>query len=114
MKQFRMAFQHKTYGDMVKNYLIKKDPFGAFFIDENNGILIPMTFLDGCFYECYEVDGILFHSTMRLQDKNIFYELIGTPFNSGVNRNVGDENEGSCTVRSFLPAVMQKVLLIKN
>ena len=111
---YRMSFHHTTYGDMVKDYLIKKDHAGSFFMDENNGILIPMTFLDGCFYDCYDVDGMLFHSTMRLQGKDIFYELVGTPVNSGLQRNIGDEKEGSYTVRSYRPEVIQKVVLIKN
>jgi hypothetical protein len=111
---YRMVFHHKTYGDMVKDYQINKNNAGAFYMDENNGILIPMTFLDGCFYECYEVDGMLFHSTMRLQEKDIYYELIGTPYKSAVSRDLGDEKEGSYTVRSYRPGVIQKVLLIKN
>ncbi len=111
---YHMSFHHTTYGDMVKDYLIKKDRAGAFYMDENNGILIPMTFLDGCFYDCYDVDGMLFHYTMRLQGKDIFYELVGTPVNSEINRNIGNEKEGSFTVRSYRPSIIQKVVLIKN
>jgi len=103
-----------TYGDMVKDYQIKKDQADTLHTDENNGILISKTFLDGCFYECYEVNGMPFHSTMRLQEKDVFYELIGTPYKSGVSRNIGDEKEGSHDVRSYLPGVIRKVLLIKN
>jgi hypothetical protein len=111
---YHMDFHHQTHGDMTKDYLIKKDKNGSFFTDENNGILIPMTYLDGCFYDCYEVDGMIFHSTMRLFWEDIFYELTGTSLRSGSERDIGNKEEGSYLVKSFKPAIIQKVLLKKN
>jgi hypothetical protein len=73
-----------------------------------------MTYLDGCFYDCYEVDGMIFHSTMRLFGEDIFYELTGTSLRSGSERDLGNKEEGSYLVKSYKPAIIQKVLLKKN
>lgn len=75
---YKMTFKSKRYGEIVKDYVIriadKNDP-KKFILDELNSIQIPMNLMDNCFYTNYEVDGMLYMSSLRLFEDQLIYDL---------------------------------------
>lgn len=104
-----MTYNSQTYGSMTKDYEIQLTKEGGFQIDEKNGIVILMSFIDGCFYEFFESDDMYFYVTMRKRKKNIQFELTGLP--KWNKREAFLATEAPLAITSYGTTVVQKALL---
>ena len=104
-----MTYDSQEYGSMTKDYEIQLTKEGKFQIDEKNGIVILMSFIDGCFYEFFESDEMFFYVTMRKTKKNILFELTGTP--KWNKREVILAAEAPLAITSYGTTVVQKATL---
>ena len=104
-----MTYNSQEYGSMTKDYEIQLTKEGKFQIDEKNGIVILMSFIDECFYEFFESDEMFFYVTMRKTKKNILFELTGTP--KWNKREAYLTMEAPLKITSYGTTVVQKALL---
>jgi hypothetical protein len=82
---YTMTFYSEKYGTIVKDYKIvakSKANKQEYFLDENNGIVMEMTLMDGTFYGMYEVMDMLYISTIRSTEGSIYYDLFAAPMSS--------------------------------
>jgi hypothetical protein len=104
-----MTYNSRTWGDITKDYEIQLTKEGGFQIDEKNGIVILMSFIDGCFYEFFESDEMFFHVTMRKSKKNILFELTGEP--KWNKKEAFLATEAPLAITSYGTTVVQKAIL---
>lgn len=115
---YKMVFKSEKYGRIEKDYLFKATSVGDtvnFILDEQNGILMELSYMNGCLYGMYDVLNNTYISTMRRTEKGLHFELISSPakptFNSMADAEVSEE---PILVESFKPILHQTVHLIKN
>ncbi len=92
---YKMTFYSEKYGTIVKDYKIvakSKENKLNYLLDENNGIVMEMTFMDGTFYGMYEVMDMMYITTMRYTRENaIYYDLFAAPMmNPTITSTIGD------------------------
>jgi hypothetical protein len=104
-----MTYNSQEYGSMTKNYEIQLTKEGKFQIDEKNGIVILMSFIDGCLYEFFESEEMFFNVTMRKKKKNILFELTGSP--KWNKREVFLATEAPLAITSYGTTIVQKATL---
>jgi len=104
-----MTYNSQEYGSMTKNYEIQLTKEGRFQIDEKNGIVILMSFIDGCLYEFFESEEMFFNVIMRKKRKNILFELTGSP--KWNKREVFLAAEAPLAITSYGTTVVQKATL---
>ncbi len=104
-----MTYNSRTWGSMTKDYEIQLTKEGGFQIDEKNGIVILMSFLDGCFYEFFESEEMFFYVTMRKRKKNMLFELTGSP--KWNKREAFLAMEAPLAITSYATTVVQKAIL---
>ena len=112
---YKMIFKSPKYGEITKDYLLKsktKKDTSNYIFDEQNGILMEMTFLNNCLYGMYEVEGQYFISTLRIIDEEqLLYDLIIAPAtNPSISTYTGEEK---FEVKSYKPTMQQTVYLKK-
>lgn len=110
-----MVFRSSRYGDITKDYLLKKKSTGQsthFILDEQNGIVMEMTYLNECLYGMYEVQGQFYISTLRVQEKGLLYDLMIAP-KANPTHSVYKEDD-TFKVDSFKPVMQQTVLLSRK
>lgn len=77
-----MTFHSEEYGEMVKDYRIvaaNKGTQHQFTLDEQDGILIPMTYLNDCLYSSFELLNNMYTTTLRKTTDGLLFEIIVTP-----------------------------------
>jgi hypothetical protein len=104
-----MTYNSQTYGSLTKDYEIQLTKEGGFQIDEKNGIVILMSFIDGCIYEFFESEEMYFNVTMRKRKKNILFELTGSP--KWNKREVFLATVSPLAITSYGTTVVQKATL---
>ncbi|GAB5418330.1 MAG: hypothetical protein Crog4KO_15660 [Crocinitomicaceae bacterium] len=93
---YKMTFYSDKYGTIVKDYKIvaksKENEFN-YLLDENNGIVMEMTLMDGTFYGMYKVMDMMYVTTMRYTEGDaIYYDLFAAPMaNPTVTSTEGEE-----------------------
>lgn len=114
---YAMCYKSEKLGEMVKDYRIIKvngTVKSAFKLDEQDGIVIDMTYMNNSFFAMFEVEGMIHTSCMSLQETTIRFEMFGSnlesPSNITTSEPLGDSNE-SYTVSSYKPSYAQTVML---
>jgi hypothetical protein len=108
---FNMHYTSNRIGKIEKNYLIIRRN-GKFIMDEGNGILIEMSYMNDAFYEFYTVEGMMFSTTMRKTGDSIFFEIYGASEKPTLStESAPDENSKVYKVNSNKPTFAQSVLL---
>ena len=113
---YKMVFTSSKYGVITKDYLLKskskKDTLNYLF-DEQNGILMEMSFLNNCLYGMYEVEGNYFISTLRIIDSStLLYDLMISPTTDPLESTYSGEEQFK--VKSYQPTMQQTVLFKKK
>lgn len=111
---YSMHYYSNKYGSIEKNYHIVKSSDGLNYqMDELNGIKIDMSYMNNCFYEFFEVDNMLYSTTMRHINGGILFEIFGASIvPSNETDSNPDENNTVYKVFSMKPTFAQSVLLL--
>lgn len=112
---YKMTFYPEKYGTIVKDYKIvvkSKDDKQNYLFDENNGIVMEITLMDGTFYGMYEVMDMIYISTMKYMDGNIYCDLFAAPMTDPMV--TGTEGEDSIEAKSYAPSLHQTALFIRQ
>jgi len=113
---YKMTFYSEKYGTMVKDYKIvssTKEDKNNYLLDENNGILMKLSLMDGTFYGMYEVMDMTFITTMRYtEDGNIYYDLFAAPIADPLI--TATEGEESIEAKSYATSLHQTALFIRT
>lgn len=118
---YTMCYNSDRFGEMIKDYKILKAPDKDpthFLMDEQNGIIMDLTFMNNGFYEFFEIEGIegsLFSTVLKMQEDGIYFEIFGSS-NAPERTSHLDANEESpaMDVKSYRPTFTQSVLLKKK
>lgn len=114
-----MCYNNPSFGEIIKDYrIIKPVKSGPqdFQMDEQDGILIDMTFFNNCFYDLFEVGNSIYSTSMCLVEAGIKFEIFGgnlkEPSNSTTSRAT-EIDTATYVVNSFKPNFAQTVFLKK-
>lgn len=117
--RYTMCYKSEKLGEMIKDYRILKaigSVKSEFKLDEQDGIVIDMTYMNHSFFALFEVEGMIHTSSMCLQGSTIRFEMFGSnlesPTNITTSEPLGDSNE-TYTVSSYKPSYAQTVSLKK-
>lgn len=108
---YTMIFYSDKYGTIIKDYQIaakSKDDHQNFLFDENNGIVMEITLMDGTFYGMYEVMDMMYISTLRYREDGLYYDLFAAPMKDPMVTST--EGEESVEAKSFGPTLHQTAL----
>lgn len=113
---YTMGYKSEKFGDILKDYKIlkiTKENTTDYLMDENNGILLEMTFFDDVFYEYFEVENMIYSTRMSKSPNGIEFEIIGSNNEATkISVSVPQEEENTqFEVKSYKPLFAQKVLL---
>ena len=109
---YKMHYVSQRIGKIEKNYFIVRKN-GQYLMDEGNGILIEMSYMNNAFYEFYTVEGMIFSTIMRKSGQDIYFEIFGAnekPTLLSESTSEG-ENNTQYKVNSLKPTFVQSVLL---
>lgn len=111
---YSMHYFSQKYGSIEKNYHIIRSSDGLNYkMDELNGIKIDMSYMNNCFYEFFEVDNMIYATTMRQINRGILFEIIGASNEpSSETDSFPDENNTVYKVFSMKPSFAQSVFLM--
>ena len=113
---YTMIYHSEKYGEITKDYLIRAKNRGekkSFELDEQNGIIMELTFMNNCFYGMYQVMGDIYSSTMKHTGDHLYFDLYSVPAENPRISNVESE-EQSIEARSFKPTLSQSVRLYRK
>jgi hypothetical protein len=108
---YTMIFHSERYGVIEKNYNIiakEKGNRRDFLLDENNGIVMELTYMDATFYGMYEVMETYYVTTFQHRKDGLFYDLFAAPVKNGKTSSTTGENP--IEAQSFKPVLHQTVL----
>lgn len=111
---YKMTYNSKRFGVIVKDYKIVAKRVGEkkqFFLDENNGIVMELSLMNGTFYGMYEVMDQMYISTMRKTDEGVYFDLFGASMENPTVTSSGEGDE-KVDATSFRTNFHQTVLLI--
>ena len=109
---YRMTYTSDTHDTVVKDYLLKRveDSKVNFLLDEKNGIIIEMSFMNDCFYSMFEVLDNMYTSTLRKSDEGIFFDLFSSNMDEGsLTQSQSDSPDTIFEVTSYKPGLHQTV-----
>lgn len=114
---YRMTYRSDKYGDIVKDYIIRKtgDTKSAYVLDELDGILIEMTLMDNCFYSSFSVLDNMYMTMLYKLGDNLFFDLVVVS-NRPTKESVSEEDEEgqSFEVSSYKPTLHQSAYFIRQ
>jgi len=117
---YKTTFNSKRYGLIVKDYLLVRNAAGNsidFVLDEQNGILMEMTYLNGTLYGMYEVLGQLYITTGRMIDGQLYLDLFAAGMKTPLITHSQDDPEteaaDSIEAKSYKPLLHQTSLLTR-
>lgn len=115
---YKTTFNSEKFGVITKDYQIvrkEKENNHDFILDEQNGILMDMTFMNGTLYGMYQVLGQMYVTTARRIDGQIYIDLFAAPTSEPLvtkaEENPSDESEILIEASSYKPRLHQTVLL---
>lgn len=124
---YKMTFYSERYGTITKDYKIAataKDNHQNYLLDENNGIVMEITLMDGTFYGMYEVMDMMFINTMRYKEGTIYYDLFAAPMANPLvtstkeedSEDLGDDEAKTESIEatSYGPTLHQTALFIRT
>lgn len=113
---YKMIYRSEKFGDIVKDYaikVVKEDNEYDFIFDENNGILMEMSLLNNVLFGVYEVMGDLYFTSLRQDEKGLFFELIAAPMHDPlISGTPNTDEEDGISANSYKPTICQSVHLI--
>lgn len=111
---YSMHYFSDKYGSIEKNYhIVLSDDGLNYHMDELNGIKIDMSYMNNCFYEFFEVDNMIYSTTMRQINGGILFEIFGTSNEpSNETDSNPDENNTVYKVFSMKPSFAQSAFLL--
>lgn len=108
---YKMTFYSEKYGTIIKDYKIvakSKNDAQNYYLDENNGVVMGITLMDGTFYGMYEVLEMTYISTIQYRDGNLYLDLFAAPKdNPLITKTDGEE---PIMVTSYPPNLHQTAL----
>ncbi len=109
---YKMLYVSQRIGKIEKNYFIVRKN-GQYLMDEGNGILIEMSYMNNVFYEFYTVEGMIFSTIMRKSGQDIHFEIFGANEKPTLLSESTPEGENNTQykVNSLKPTFVQSVLL---
>lgn len=113
---YRFTYNSEKYGIIVKDYLLKTKQSGHFqdfILDEQNGILMDMTWLNYCLYGTYEVQENLYVFTLQAFNEDLLSNLFIAPTKTPLTTST-NEGEDRITAHSFKPYMQQSVYLWRS
>lgn len=118
---YTMCYNSDRFGEMIKDYRILKAPDPDpthFLMDEQNGIIMDLTFMNNGFYEFFEIEGIegsLFSTVLKRQGDDLFFEIFGSSnLPERTSHLDASEESPAMDVISYRPIFAQSVLLKKK
>lgn len=113
---YTMAYHSEKFGEMTKDYRIvrvKKDDPVHYLLDEQNGIVMELSYMNDCFFGMYEVMGTIYSSTIRMKEKDqLFFELYASPMSQPkVTYAENEEGKDPIEAKSYKPRIVQSVQL---
>jgi hypothetical protein len=118
---YTMCYNSDRFGEMVKDYRIIKAPDQDpthFLMDELNGIVMDLTYLNNGFYEFFEIegmDGTIFSTVLKKQGDEIFFEIFGSSNIPERTSHLDASDESpAMDIKSYRPTFSQSVLLKKK
>ena len=117
----RMVYEASDkYPEITKDYLLRATTTGDtvnFELDEQNGIVMDLTYLGDCFYGMYTVLGTTYITTLRrLPDGQILWDLFAAPESSRRESETEmgpPENRQPVRVEGLKPSLHQTAFLRK-
>ena len=113
---YRFTYKSEKYGIIVKDYLLKTKQSGHFqdfILDEQNGILMDMTWMNHCLYGTYEVQENLYIFTLRAFNQDLLFDLFIAPTETPLTTST-NEGEDRITASSYKPFMQQSVYLWRS
>lgn len=102
------------YDNKPRNYtLIRKDKEkGEFILDENNGIVLPVTMKNNILYSFFEVQDNILTSRLEFKGDILLFEIL---FSNKLKKTTSGGNaEAKATVDGYPISVVQKAVLKKQ
>lgn len=117
---YKTTFNSTRYGVIVKDYLLVRKTANNstdFILDEQNGILMDMTYMNGTLYGMYEVLGQLYITTGRMINGQLYLDLFAAPMDDPLTTLSEDDLEtagsDSIEAKSYKPNLHQTALLTR-
>ena len=113
----KMIYRSSKFGDITKDYLIRivrKGDLQRFVLDEQNGIVMPLTYLGDCFYGTYDVMEMKYINSMRKMDSTIIFDLFAGNEKSKKTDVFHEEGEEDFVVDSYSIELHQTAFLHKK
>lgn len=115
----KMTFQSERHGEITKDYRLRAAIRGDtvnFVLDEQNGIEMPQTLLNDCFYGMYTIMGMTYVATLRrLPDGVLLWDLFAAPVSAQkVSEIVLQDGEDPTEMIGLRPTLQQTVFLRKQ
>ena len=105
--QQRMIFNSEKYGEIIKDYLLIRDSRGNYRIDEQNGIVMPLSYFGNTFYSNYILQEHLYTYSLSTTDFGLHFEISVTDLRIN-SESVLEESE-EFVVKAHVPHIIQKV-----
>jgi len=111
-----MNYHSAKWGEITKDYRYvraKKGDDINFIFDEQNGIVMELTFMNDCFYGMYDVSDMIFINSFRKQGDALFFELFAGP---STHPKITSATEGDevFEAKSYKPTLVQSVVLTRK
>ncbi|GEM_PF-3552847 len=114
----KMHYYSEKWGDIIKDYLIvakRKENTVDYYLDEQNGIVMELTYMNDCFYGMYEVMGMIYTTSFRKHGDQLFFELYAASLDKKkLSATEPDENGEVIKVESPKTTLVQSVMLSRK
>jgi len=111
---YKFVFKSEKFGEVVKGYEIQRDRNSTtnFVLDEKDGTVVELTWMNGCFYDMYSVMDNFFMSTLCKFGSDLRFDLfMSSAKPSSVTVSEEDEEGNTYEVSSYKPTLHQSVIL---
>ncbi len=111
----KMTYHSSKYGEIVKDYLIRKSPSSngnAYVLDEQNGITMPLSLMNDCFYGTYHVGDMQYINTLRRSEDELLFDLFAASDTSLKTDTIDDE--GSQFVVDSYSVLLHQTAFLKR
>lgn len=113
----KMVYHSSKFGDITKDYLIRivrKGDMQRFVLDEQNGIVMPLSYLGDCFYGTYDVMEMKYINSMRKMDNTIIFDLFAGHEKSKKTDVIQEDGQEDFVVDSYSIMLHQTAFLHKK
>lgn len=116
---YLMTFKSPKYGDIIKDYVIRKAENGqskSFILDEKDGIIIDLSLFGNTFYSVFELHETRYISTLSRTSDGIYFHLFVAPNAHPriTSPETNDDDSNGIEVRSYSTTMHQTAILKKH